>query len=79
LSKDLKSFPPTYLCYCGKDPLRDDAKVLEMMLKEEGVKTKSDFYEGVPHYWWMFPGIRNAGLFYGNLIQGCKWAVGGGK
>jgi versiconal hemiacetal acetate esterase len=35
LSKDLGSFPPTYICTCGKDPLRDDGKVLEMMLKDE--------------------------------------------
>ncbi|KUJ11116.1 alpha/beta-hydrolase [Mollisia scopiformis] len=79
LSKNLKDFPPTYICTCGKDPLRDDGKVLEMMLKEEGVKTKSDFYEGVPHYWWMFPGMRNADKFFGNLIEGTKWVLGGGK
>ena len=79
LSKDLGSFPPTYVTYCGKDPLRDDGKVLVEMLKERGVKTKRDFWDGMPHYWWMFPGIRNAGLFYGGLIGGCKWAVAGGK
>jgi len=79
LSKELKEFPPTYICYCGKDPLRDDGKVLEMMLKDEGVTTKSDYYDGLPHYWWMFPGIRNADKFFGNLLEGVKWVVGGGK
>lgn len=79
LSKGLGDFPPTYVCYCGKDPLRDDGKVLEMMLKDEGVKVKSDFYDGMPHYWWMFPGIKGADRFFENLLAGCQWALGGGK
>lgn len=79
LSKGLQDFPPTYICTCGKDPLRDDGKVLEMMLKDEGIRTKSDFHEGMPHHWWMFPGIRGADRFFGNLVEGCKWIVAGGK
>jgi len=79
LSQGLKDFPPTYICTCGKDPLRDDGKVLEMMLKEEGVRTKSDFYEGMPHYWWLFPGVKGADKFFENLVGACKWVVGGGK
>ena len=76
LSKDLKSFPKTYIATCGKDPLRDDGKVLELMLKAEGVKTKSDFYEGVPHYFWMFPGIKGGEEFLMNVFKGAQWVLG---
>jgi versiconal hemiacetal acetate esterase len=45
LSKNLAEFPPTYICTCYKDPLRDDGRVLEAMLKKAGVKTKSDHFD----------------------------------
>lgn len=75
LSKDLKEFPPTYICTCGKDPLRDDGKVLELMLKKEGVKTKSDFYAGLPHYFWMMPGIKGGEEFLANVVKGTQWIL----
>jgi versiconal hemiacetal acetate esterase len=75
LSKDLDKFPPTYIATCGKDPLRDDGKVLEIMLKENGVKTKSDFYPGVPHYFWLFPGITGGEEFLMNVVKGVQWVL----
>jgi versiconal hemiacetal acetate esterase len=75
LSKGLRDFPPTYICTCGKDPLRDDGKVLEAMLKEEGVKTKSDYYDGVPHYFWLFPGIKGGMEFLMNVTKGAQWVL----
>jgi versiconal hemiacetal acetate esterase len=77
LSKDLAKFPKTYIATCSKDPLRDDGKILKMMLEKEGVATKHDFYEGVPHYFWMFPGIEGGVEFLDNVVQGLKWAVEG--
>ncbi|KAI6712807.1 hypothetical protein JHW43_004624 [Diplocarpon mali] len=73
LSKNLGKFPPTYIATCGKDPLRDDGQVLEAMLKKEGTKTKSDFYEGVPHYFWLFPGIQGGDEFLENVVKGAQW------
>ena len=75
LSKDLEKFPPTYIATCGKDPLRDDGKVLELMLKEKGVKTKSNFYPGVPHYFWMFPRIKGGEEFLMNVVKGAQWVL----
>jgi len=75
LSKNLKDFPPVYIATCGKDPLRDDGKVLEAMLKKEGVKTKSDFYDGFPHYFWLFPGIERGEEFLGNVAKGAQFVL----
>jgi versiconal hemiacetal acetate esterase len=79
LSPRLGEFPPVYIATCGKDPLRDDGRVLEMMLREQGVPTKSHGYEGVPHYFWLFPGIKGGEEFLGNVVGGAKWVLGGGK
>lgn len=48
-----QNFPPTYFVSCEMDPLRDDAFVMEAALKEAGVKTRHDHYEGLPHYFWV--------------------------
>lgn len=75
LSKNLKDLPPVYIATCGKDPLRDDGKVLELMLKKEGVKTKRDHYEGVPHYFWLFPGVDRGVEFLENVSKAVVWVL----
>ncbi|TKA82987.1 hypothetical protein B0A55_04668 [Friedmanniomyces simplex] len=50
-------FPPMYLTACEFDPLRDDAYVMKACLKEAGVPTKLNYYEGLPHYFWIFPSL----------------------
>ena len=52
-----KEYPPTYFTNCEFDPLRDDTTVMMQALKEAGVETKQDYYEGMPHYFWIFPPI----------------------
>ncbi|PVH71374.1 alpha/beta-hydrolase [Cadophora sp. DSE1049] len=75
LSKNLAEFPPTYIATCGKDPLRDHGIVLKAMMKKVGVKTRSDFYPGVPHYFWLFPGIKGGEEFLANVVKGALWAL----
>lgn len=70
-----KNFPPVYFTSCQFDPLRDDAYVMEAALKEAGVPTKHDHYEGFPHYFWIFPGIPEAQGYIGNLLGGIGWAL----
>ncbi len=70
-----KNFPPVYFASCEKDPLRDDAYVMEAALKKAGVPTKHDHYKGMPHYFWIFPSVPEGQQFVGNLIGGVKWLV----
>lgn len=74
LSQNLSQFPPTYISTCEKDPLRDDGRVLEAMLKKEGVKTKSDNYIGQPHCFWLFPNV-NGEEFLANVGKGAQWVL----
>ncbi len=70
-----KNFPPVYFVSCEKDPLRDDAYVMEAALKKAGVPTKHDTYKGLPHYFWLFPSVPESQQFVGNLIGGVKWLI----
>ena len=73
LSDKLGDFPPVYVTTCEYDPLRDDGTILLEALKEKGVQTKHDYYEGFPHYFWIFPPVPEAQEYVGNLIGGIEW------
>jgi versiconal hemiacetal acetate esterase len=70
-----KNFPPVYIASCEKDPLRDDAYVLQSALKKAGVATKHDNYRGLPHYFWIFPSLPESEKFVDNLVSGVKWLI----
>jgi versiconal hemiacetal acetate esterase len=75
LSDVLAEFPKTYIATCGKDPLRDDGAVLELMLKEAGATAKRDHYPGFPHVFWILPGMETAAKFLDNAVQGIKYVL----
>ena len=70
-----KSFPPVYFVSCEKDPLRDDAFCMEEALKEAGVPTKHDYYEGLPHYFWAFVQLPETQTYIKNLVGGIEWLL----
>lgn len=42
-------FPPTYVQVNSADPLRDDGLLFERSLREAGVSTRLEFFDGYPH------------------------------
>jgi hypothetical protein len=39
------------------------------------VKVKHTQWEGVPHYFWMFPGIGGALEFFAGVVGGVKFVL----
>ncbi|KAJ4177043.1 hypothetical protein NW759_017472 [Fusarium solani] len=70
-----KLLPPTYVATCEIDPLRDDGKVLAESLKTSGVSVKTDHYDGLPHCFWVFPGLPESQRFMENTVNGVKWIL----
>ncbi|KAK3056868.1 Telomerase-binding protein [Extremus antarcticus] len=66
-------FPPVYMTSCEFDPLRDDATIMELALKEAGVPVKHDYWAGFPHYFWIIPPVPEGQQYVGKLIEGIEW------
>jgi acetyl esterase/lipase len=52
LFPDHSKLPRTYVQICGFDPLRDGGLILEQVLQDSGVETKTEIYPGLPHQFW---------------------------
>lgn len=75
----LAGFPPCYLVSAEKDCVRDDAFCFEMALKKEGVKTKLDYYPGLPHYFHTFPQLPVAHEMMSKSVEGVRFVLGAAK
>lgn len=77
LSKNHAKYPPTYIATAGKDPLRDDGKIMADLLRKAGVRVKYDEYAGLPHYFWTLPGGSYVTRFMNNIIDETRWVLSG--
>ncbi|KAI0367135.1 hypothetical protein BV20DRAFT_586126 [Pilatotrama ljubarskyi] len=67
---------PAFIMHNGADPLRDDARILEKVLREAGVKTKSVLYPGMPHgFYYVYPEMPLSRKMYQDLREGLKWLL----
>lgn len=65
-----------YFAVCGWDPRRDEALLLEQLLKEEGLQTKSDVYPGLPHgFWTTCPTLPESKAWLKKLLGGLNWML----
>ncbi|KAK4145923.1 Alpha/Beta hydrolase protein [Dichotomopilus funicola] len=73
---DVKGLPPTYISTCGADPLRDDGTVIERALTRQGVPCRLRNYEGLPHFFWIYPEIPTGDTFREDTVEGVRFVLG---
>uniref|UniRef100_A0A8H7K6Z7 Alpha/beta hydrolase fold-3 domain-containing protein n=1 Tax=Bionectria ochroleuca TaxID=29856 RepID=A0A8H7K6Z7_BIOOC len=73
-----KNLPPTFFQICGADLLRDEALIYERELRlENGVKTRTIVYEGLPHiFWYNYPTHSASTKFAEDSVAGLGWLLG---
>jgi acetyl esterase/lipase len=72
-----KGFPKTYFQIAGMDALRDQDLIFERKLRvDEGVETKVDIYQGVPHGFNSFvPKLKVSAKFVDDWKAGYEWLL----
>ncbi|KAH7167082.1 alpha/beta hydrolase fold-domain-containing protein [Fusarium sp. MPI-SDFR-AT-0072] len=65
-----------YFAICGWDPRRDEAILLDQLLQEAGLSTKSHIYSGLPHgFWTTCPDLPVSKNWLQDLLQGVRWLL----
>jgi acetyl esterase/lipase len=54
----------------GLDPIKDEGRLYEELLRKAGVQTRTDFYAGLPNMFVQFPQIKQT------VVAGIELAVG---
>ncbi|KAF4436410.1 AB hydrolase superfamily [Fusarium acutatum] len=65
-----------YFAICGWDPRRDEAILLDQLLQEVGLSTRSHIYSGLPHgFWTSCPDLPVSKKWLQDLLQGVHWLL----
>ncbi|KAF4425052.1 hypothetical protein F53441_14200 [Fusarium austroafricanum] len=73
-----RNLPPSFFQICGADLLRDEALIYERELRVHSeVKTKTIFYQGLPHvFWYDYPSHSASVRFVQDAANGLGWLLG---
>lgn len=74
----LACLPPAYLAMDECDPTRDQGFLYEALLREAGVKTRVDYYPGLPNMFVQFPALPTTAIAGFHLSAGVKWLLNPG-
>ncbi|KAI8938275.1 hypothetical protein NX059_005933 [Plenodomus lindquistii] len=62
----------------GLDPLRDEAVLYDVKLRESGVLTRFQLYPGYGHMFWTnYPELEESARFVRDTVRGVRWLLGG--
>lgn len=75
LAEDLSRWPPTYIVSAEKDVFRDDGRLFHELLLDAGVASKLDYYEGLPHYFHVFPALAVAHEMMAKAVEGVHFVL----
>jgi acetyl esterase/lipase len=65
-----------FFAVCGWDPRRDEALLLEQLLKDVGIETKLEVYAGLPHgFWTTCPDLPVSKAFEQDLVNSIRWML----
>jgi acetyl esterase/lipase len=71
-----KGAPKAFFQVGGLDPLRDEAVLYDRVLREAGVLTRFELYEGYGHMFWTnYPELEESERFVGDTLAGVKWLL----
>jgi acetyl esterase/lipase len=60
----------------GLDPLRDEAVLYDRVLRESGVLTRFQLYEGFGHMFWTnYPELEASKRFVEDTLVGVRWLL----
>jgi versiconal hemiacetal acetate esterase len=71
----LEGLPPAYLPMDECDPIRDQGFLYAKLLSEAGVKTRTDYYRGLPNMFVQFPELPSTLKAGGHLAAGIAWLL----
>jgi acetyl esterase/lipase len=77
LRGDLAKFPPTLVLVGGIDPLLDDGLQFAKKLEKAGRKVVLQSHAGMPHDFFLFPGIDEGERAIAGICRFAKSALGG--
>lgn len=72
---DLAGLPPAYIPTDECDPLRDQGFLYAELLQQAGVKTRTDYYKGLPNMFVQFPELPTTLAAGGHLAAGIAWLL----